>query len=417
MPSPPFTLVTPPGFQRYDCVGCGACCRGRFAIGVTVEERKRIVAQGWDSDPALAGKTLFLPHGDRYVTAYDEHGACVFLDERGLCRIHAKYGEPAKPLACRLYPFRFIPQGNKVHADIRYDCAEVACNRGRALPEHAPAMRELLALALPAEAAALPPPPLFGRVQLGWGYLTRIVDAVDGLLCAESLDLTRRITGCINLAALLRNPRLTELDEPDFAELLRKVSTKVLDGARTDALARKAPPGMARVAFRQLLGVYARADHRGRPPSLLHRINVSLRMLAGRGLVPATRPDLPAVPFSTLEASFGLPDGDAAEPLLRCLRMRLLSLGFFGVGFYGRDVLDGLDALLFTYPLQLWFARLFAAGDGRTSLTRADTERAIELVDHQHGVSPILNLPTERTRLRFLCERTMLRALVVWYGA
>lgn len=417
MPSPPFALVTPPGFQRYDCVGCGACCRGRFAIGVTAEERERILAQGWEDDPALAGKTLFLPRGARFVTAYDADGACVFLDERGLCRIHAKFGEPAKPLACRVYPFRFIPEGRKVHAGIRYDCAEVACNRGRALTAHATAMRELLALALPAEAAELPPPPLFGHVRLGWDSIARLVEAVDSLLCAPSLDLPRRVAGCINLAALLRNPRLIELDEPAFAEFLRTVSAKVLEGAQADALARKAPPGMVRVAFRQLLGVYARADHRGAPPGLLHRINVSFRMLLGLGRVPAVRPDLPAVPFAALEESFGIPNEAAAEPLLRCLRMRLLSRGFFGVAFYGCDVLDGLDAMLFTYPLQLWFARCFAAGDGRATLTRGDTERAIELIDHQHGVSPILNLPTERTRLRFLCERTILRSLVVWYGA
>jgi lysine-N-methylase len=417
MSSLPFTLLPPSAFQRYDCAGCGECCRGRFAIGVTPEEQARITAQGWGDDPALAGKTLFLPHGDRYVTAYDAQGACVFLDERGLCRIHAKFGEPAKPLACRVYPFRFIPSGTQVRVGIRFDCPEAACNRGRTLPEHLPAMRALLPLVLPPHAADLPAPPLFGRVALTWEQLIRITEAFDSLLCTASLDLTRRVAGCLNLSALLRNPRLTELDDAAFTDFLKKVVGKVGEAAAKDELRRKAPPGMARVAFRQLLGVYARADHRGAPPSLLHRISVSLRLLAGRGVVPAVQPDFPAVPFAALEDTFGTPTGGVAEVLGRYLRTHLLSMSFCGVAFYGRAFLDGLDSLLFTYPLLLWFTRLYSAGRGNTTLDRAAAERAIELVDHQHGISPILNLPTERARLNFLCERTILRSLVVWYGS
>lgn len=417
MSSSPFTFVPPPGFQHYDCVGCGACCRGRFAIGVTAEEYARIMAQGWETDPALAGKTLFLPHGDHFVTAYDAQGACVFLDERGLCRIHAKFGEAAKPLACRLYPFRFIPAGRQARVSIRFDCPESACNRGRSLTAHLPALRALLPSALPSAAFDLPAPAFFGRVSFTWERLARIIDAVDSLLCAKTLDATRGVTGCVNFAALLRNPRLSELDDRAFSDLLAKVRAKVTEAAKGDELTRKAPPGMARVAFRQLAGVYARVDYRGAPANLGQRFTTALRLLSGNGMVPAIQPDFPAVPFAALEESFGIPDADAVEPIIRYLRARLLSMGFFGTAFYGRAFLDGLDALLFTYPLLLWFARLFSAGRGLTTIDRTAAERAVEIVDHQHGVNPILNLPSERSRLSFLCERTILRSLVVWYGS
>ncbi|HOS44130.1 MAG TPA: YkgJ family cysteine cluster protein [Armatimonadota bacterium] len=417
MSSSPWTLLPPPGFQRYDCVGCGACCRGRFAIGVTPEEYARIMAQGWEADPALAGKTLFLPHGDHYVTAYDAAGACVFLDERGLCRIHAKFGEAAKPLACRLYPFRFIPAGRQARVSIRFDCPEVACNRGRALPAHLPALRALLPHALPPAAMDVPVPPLFGRVSCTWDRLARIIDAVDRLLCAKSLDVTRRVAGGVNFAALLRNPRLSALNERAFADFLTTVAGKVTEAAEGDALGRTAPPALARAAFRQLAGVYARADYRGAPARLGQRFATAVRLLTGGGAVPAIQPDFPAVPFSALEDAFGIPDAEAAEPIIRYLRARVLSMGFCGAAFYGRAVLDGLDALLFTYPLLLWFARLFSAGRNRSTLDRAAAERAVEIVDHQHGVTPILNLPSERRRLSFLCERTILRSLVVWYGS
>ncbi|OPZ83754.1 MAG: Flagellin N-methylase [bacterium ADurb.Bin429] len=417
MSSSPFILVSPPGFQHYDCVGCGACCRGRFAIGVTPEEYARISAQGWEADSALAGKTLFLPQGDHFVTAYDAQGACVFLDERGLCRIHAKFGEAAKPLACRLYPFRFIPAGRQARVSIRFDCPESACNRGRPLTAHLPALRALLPLALPPAALDLPAPPLLGRVAVSWEWLTRIIEAVDGLLCTKSLDATRRVAGCVNYSALLRNPRLTELDDRAFTDLLTKVAVKVTDAAKEDGLCRKAPPGMARMAFRQLAGVYARVDYRGAPANLSQRFSTALRLLTGSGMVPAIQPDFPAVPFAALEESFGIPDADATEPIIRYLRTRLLSMGFFGTAFYGRAFLDGLDALLFSYPLLLWFTRLFSAGRGLSTIDRTAAERTVEIVDHQHGVNPILDLPSERSRIRFLCERTILRSLLVWYGS
>ena len=52
----------------------------------------------------------------RYRLGHQADGACVFLDERGLCRIHAKFGEQAKPLACRIYPYAFHPAGKKITA-------------------------------------------------------------------------------------------------------------------------------------------------------------------------------------------------------------------------------------------------------------------------------------------------------------
>jgi hypothetical protein len=123
------------------------------------------------------------------------------------------------------------------------------------------------------------------------------------------------------------------------------------------------------------------------------------------------------VEFAALEEAAGIPEGEAAAALERYYRMRLSSMGFFGRLFYGRPYLDGMGALLLTYPLTLWFARLYAAGRGLATPDLAAIERGIQVVNHQYGFSPYLDLPSERFRWRYLTDRTHLRNLVIWYGS
>ena len=152
----------------------------------------------------------------------------------------------------------------------------------------------------------------------------------------------------------------------------------------------------------------------GNRTDLLGRLSVSTRMLAGKGNVPRLRDGFPdGVAFAALETSFPV-TGAAAGALERYLHTHLVSMGFCGRAFYGRGYLDGLGALLLTYPLACWFARAFA---GTGELSASHTERALMVVDHLHGASPLLNAPSERQRTSLLCAPDTLRSLVVWYGS
>lgn len=412
-----FTLAHPPGYQCYDCQGCGDCCRGLFAIAVTPEERERIMGQGWERDPEMQGQSLFQRRGGRDFLVHHADGACVFLNEHGLCRIHARFGEPAKPLACRMYPFVFVPVGPEARVDIRFDCPAVAGNVGQSLANQRAAMKELLPLALPSAAVDLPAPPLCAGVRLAWPLLQRITQAFDRLLLTDTLDFTRRIVCCVNLSAMLYTPRIADLDARKLNELLDRAVSKLLTAVAADPLVRLAPTLTTALMFRQLLAPYGRADRYGEPARVGERLAVSLRLLGGRGQTPPLRPGFPALPFATLEQSFGLLDSAVAEPLWRYYRVHLESISFCGRTYYDQSFLDGFNALLLTFPLILWYARAFAVADGATALARAHLTRAISVVDHQHGRSPLLNVPSERFRRRMLGERSHLRSLVVWYGS
>ena len=418
MSTKPLTLTTPPSFQCYDCTGCGECCRGRFAIIISRADRDRIAGQQWDL-PALGldNGPLFLPRSGGFQLAHHADGSCIFLDADGRCRIHARFGESEKPLPCRLYPFRFIPLGSQVRVDVRFDCPATAGNFGRPIPGYRNALIGLMHQVVPHGAQNLPAPPLYGRVPATWAQLCRITESFERLITEETLDLTHRLLCAANLVELLHSPKIVSLEGRKLSEFLETVTMKVLATA-TDSPPRRDPPGSSvSLAFRQLLGVYGRIDQVGAKAQLIARLRQSLRIARGHGGVPPLRADFPAVTFADIETMSGVPANGAGAVAERYLRLRLTSMSFFGRAFYQRSYLDGLSSLLLTYPLACWFARVYALGSGLDTCQTAGMEKAIQIVDHQHGITPVLDFPSERYRMRFLGERENLRSLILWYGS
>lgn len=413
-----FSLTTPPAFQCYDCKGCGECCRGRFAILISRADRARIETQGWTAEElGLGDRPLFVSHGDHFQLAYREDGSCIFLNEQGLCRIHARFGEPAKPLACRLYPFRFVPLGSQVRVDVRFDCPATASNFGRPVAQYRTALLRVLPDVVPEQAADLPVPSLYGAMPATWAQLCRISETFAHILVNNSADLTRRMLACVNFAALLHSPRIVTLEGRKFSEFLETIANKVVETAATDTLPRVAPPGMVQTAFRQVLGIYGRIDRVGEKAQPMARLRNSLNVIGGRGEAPAFRPDFPQVAFGDIDAMRGTPANGAADALERYYHLRLTSMGFFGRAFYGFSYLDGMNSLLLTYPLINWFARAYAHGAGLDTPNAACMAHAIQIVDHQHGMLPLLKSAPQRMLTNFLAERSHLRKLIIWYGS
>jgi lysine-N-methylase len=438
----PLKLVMQPGFQQYDCTGCGECCRGRFAIVINKDDRDRIVDQHWsDEDLGLAGKPLFTPHGDDFQLAHHADSSCAFLQEDGRCRIHAVHGEAAKPLACRMFPFQFVPLGNQVRVDVRFNCAATSANLGRPITEHRADLLELLKTAVPAERAAdMPVPPLHGSVQLTWEQLSRITKTFERVLLDVSLNITVRLTACVDLVELLREAPPEAFNGKALSEYLDEAAYIVTENALGDPLVadtraptptaslkgresggsqagKVAPSNTHLAAFRQVLAIYGCVDKVGVKARLWQRLTLQLRMLAGKGNVPTLQEGFPKVRFAGIENGRGIPSGDTALALERYLHVHLMAMGFFGPSFYNRSYLDGMSSLLFTYPLICWFARAYAASDGLPEINRSCVERALMIVDHQHGIASALDSPSERYRTNFLCERAVLRSLIIWYGS
>ena len=152
-----------PTIQNWNCQSCSGCCR-QHGIYITDEEHARIEGQGWtESDGIRPGQPLFVRMGGMlekkwWRLAHQPDGGCVFLNEDGLCRIHAKFGEDAKPLACRIYPYAFHPAGKKIAVSLRFSCPSVVKNVGRGVADQAKEVREIARQVVPEHATdALPP--------------------------------------------------------------------------------------------------------------------------------------------------------------------------------------------------------------------------------------------------------------------
>jgi Fe-S-cluster containining protein len=87
---------------RYECRGCGACCKGHgIGIDVAGGQLVQLVARR----PELAA---FMRRRGDALTAFNPRDRCWFLADDGLCRIEVEDGRAAKPASCRLFPFNRV---------------------------------------------------------------------------------------------------------------------------------------------------------------------------------------------------------------------------------------------------------------------------------------------------------------------
>lgn len=87
---------------RYECRGCGACCKGHgIGLDVAGGQLVQLIARRPEIVP-------FLRRRGEAITAFNPRDRCWFLDDGGQCRIELEDGRAAKPASCRLFPFNRV---------------------------------------------------------------------------------------------------------------------------------------------------------------------------------------------------------------------------------------------------------------------------------------------------------------------
>ena len=87
---------------RYECRGCGACCKG---LGIGIDTVAGQLVQLVAKRPELAA---FVRRRGDAITAFNPRDRCWFLADDGLCRVEIEDGRAAKPASCRLFPFNRV---------------------------------------------------------------------------------------------------------------------------------------------------------------------------------------------------------------------------------------------------------------------------------------------------------------------
>jgi lysine-N-methylase len=389
---------------------------------VTDEERRRIDALGWDSEPQLAGVRRFVRGGTwwsgRWRLNERADGACVFLTDKNRCRIHERFGPEAKPLACRLFPFILVPVGDHWHVGLRFACPSAAGNRGSPVTLREPELRVWAGVIEDREGLrdqTLPPPPLQAGQRVAWPDLLRFQQALMALLSDRRDRMERRMRKCLALANLCRQARFDKVTGGQLVEFLALL-TAGLDEEVPARPADVAPPSwVGRVLFRQLLAVYARKD-RGNDKGDVTRSRLALlraawRFARGKGLVPRLNGRLPDSTFEALEAPAAPLPAAAEEALERYYLVKVASMQFCGPTQFHLPFWDGLESLAATLPAILWLGRGFSDVPRDVAVVNA-----VNLVDDHFGYNRLLGTRRFRFPVRLLARRGELEKLIAWYS-
>ena len=431
-----------PILQNWSCHNCGGCCR-EHQIVITAEEKKRIDKQKWKTaDGVVDDRPLIVAHGDRFRLNHQADGACVFLDEKGLCRIHAKFGEAAKPLACRAYPYAVHPSGNSVTVSLRFSCPSVVQNLGEPVAQQRKTLEALAHEIVPSSYAA-PKAPRFSTEQqlLTWPDVTLLLAFIErGLSVGKSSFATRLLRVLVWLELLEQTPGEAMFGD-QLGRLLPALHETSVRAFPDDAAPLLKPSSIARTMFRQFVAQLLRHDTeltaRGGLMGRLRLLSDGVRFTLGCGRVPEMADPVSvrvafsgasaksmdsstgstAMPtFPQLESEYGGRNDEFDELFVRYFRVKLQGLHFCGAAFYDMSFIDGFRNLALMYPATLWVARMRAARDGRSTVALPDVQAALATVDHNFGYSPALGMAGSQKRIQQLAKMQQISALCSWYS-
>lgn len=308
-------------------------------------------------------------------------GACGFLSNADRCRIHEELGAAAKPLTCRMFPFKFHPTAGGVTVTASFGCPTIVANRGE-LVSSEPMRRSLEGTARPVAGAARPVPNrqfVAGRsidnpsLHLLRDALLRILARADN----GAVDLRANVQRIAHLLDDLSRSRVVNLPDEDFAEYVKL--TAPYAASSTHAVA-PAPPGrigrLMQFGFLYLVAATRYGiDHRGDSPSSIRLAR--LRMLAHfHRLAPATD----RVNVGALRQRI-----DINAPEIQPVAYHYLRASIAALGARERPVLDDLAIAVSCLNAACGLAIMNAHASGQRIDGQAFSEALMESVDVLHA--------------------------------
>jgi lysine-N-methylase len=416
----PLPVKSLPVLQNWDCHGCGDCCK-TYHVRVSEAEKAKIEAQDWSADPELKGLApIVWDRKDRaYRLNHTADGSCVFLMADNRCRIHAKLGPEAKPVACRIYPFALVPAGDHWRVGIRFACPSAAANRGKPVADKADELRDYAAL-FEADVGTPPkdPPPLQPGQSVSWPDLLRFVRALLDEIDDTSTAIDHRLRKIVALSALCKKSSFEKVSGARLGEFLDVVAGAVADDVPLYPKDVPEPGWVGRTIFRQVVAVYTRKDNGPNAgiarTSRLTRIKAAWRFALGVGPIPRLHGLMPDTTFEAAEEPAGPLSANSDALLTRYYHIKIESLQFCGPNNFHRPFWVGLDSLLLTFPAILWLARVLTVEGVRTR--DEAVELAVRIVDDSFGFNKLLGSGRQAWATQALADRGELDRLIAWYA-
>jgi len=430
--------------QKYSCHGCGSCCRD-FTVQLTDADMQKLHDQGWKE--RLGQEYVVKFRGHSWLKQTDD-GACVFLGDNGLCKVHAEFGLEAKPLACQFFPFMLSPNTRDTHVGISFACGSVVASKGAPLQTHRDDVRRMGEL-LPASAPM--PVKLQDQLIATDAEVSMVEGALDGWLCKKNISPAVRYQGLAWLITSLLQANLKNVRGEKLRQLLSTLTNAVEH--ELPLLDWPEPTPRAWKLLRQ--AVFTRIEDpkigdllkRGKVASVFGQWSRSRKWAAGKGMTPKTQ-GFCSIDFAGFENTIGVfaiqlngdvqvqktapqvsslhslarefaaaitqqQDAVAMDDLLqRWIRATILGGRAWGSGLYGLPIDQGLGLILVNLLTALWLARFHAAGRGAQSVSLLDLQVAVGRVDRTSGRAVWLATAGERLRVKWLSHSDSMRLLV-----
>lgn len=390
--------------QRWSCHSCSDCCR-TLVVHLFEDECERIDSQGWAEKLGVAP---YVRAGRNRALNKRADGACVFLDEGNRCKIHAEYGEGAKPLACRIFPFSVRPMGNGWQASLRFDCPSVVASKGQPIGQHRSWLTDLVKK-LGHETPPEEQPLLQRGIRATTDEVNAIITRFRRCLRSGELSMTQRLVGAARITTTLDSASFAKVRGSCFAELLDVLFGALPSECQTepDSPTRRQCGMLRQAAFAHAEHVTLtemRAGVFGRLSKRWYQLRCARRFRIGKGPVPQLPGFEGSTTFEVVESVERPTEQNAKidELLQRYLMARLESRSVFGLGYYGWPVIRGLGALWLSVAAIGWLARYSAALKGAGSVAFEDVGRAVGIVDRAASRLPALGTVAERMRSAYL---------------
>lgn len=371
----------------------------------------------WEEHPDYRGTPVVVPHGSHggYRLAQRPDATCVFLNDQGLCRIHAELGFEAKPTICRVFPLQLIPHEKQAVLTIRRACPSSALDRGQELTGHLPFMQTFVNEGR-LDAEEVSPPQLKAGERREWKTIRLVLAALARVLQDNRYPPVRRLVHALHFAGLLEKAKTKSMNHAQLAEVIDALEAVVVEESQPFFADRRPPSWYAGIFFRQIAAEFVRLHPQYRAkPTWSQRwlmVTTAIRMARGSGQLPPLHPQFPPVTFADLEQPLGKIDPAVYVPLTRLIETSSASFLYALAHRGGWSVIDSVRGLAVLFPVGLWLLRWTSHGKEPTV---DDMVNIVVALDRGQGFQN-LNSSVHRWRLNTLGSQGELERLVVWYA-
>lgn len=402
--------------EHWDCHQCGVCCHGSI-VPLSLEDAERLRGQQWETESALENTPLTVRHRSAASSlrlAHRDDGTCVFLNEDGLCRIHAKFGEEAKPTVCKTFPLQLVPREKHAVLTIRRACPSAAADLGQAVSTRLPNIKKYVREGQ-LKADTTPPPAFKTGEPRQWRTIQTVLDEAGRLLRDPSYPPVRRVVHVLQYASHLEAAKTRRLDDKQIAELARTLSGLEPEESKPFFEDRRPPKNYSQILLRRTAMVCGRLHpecrHHANWRARLELTQIAWNVVRGKGSTPVFNRVFPESNFEALEEPLGIQSTEVYEPLIRFIETNSESCLYALANRGGWSVIESIRGLALLFPVGMWLLRWQSYG--RTP-TVDDMIKVVVMLDRGQGYGPLSGF-AHRQLIATLSLKEELERLAVWY--